>query len=60
MPPLFENAVKARATASAKVTVSLSGVLMLESLRQGDGEFQANLAYVLRSRLGEEKGSLHL
>lgn len=60
MPPLFENAVKATATASTKVTFSLSGVLMLESLRQGDGEFQANLAYVLRSRLGEEKGSLHL
>lgn len=56
MPPLFENAVKATATVSTKVTVSLSGVLMLESLRQGDG----NLAYVLRSRLGEEKGSLHL
>lgn len=60
MPPLFENAVKATATASTKVTVSLSGVLMLESLRQGDGEFQVNLAYVLRSCLGEEKGSLHL
>lgn len=39
MPPFFENAVKTTATASTKVTFSLSGVLMLERLRQGDGEF---------------------
>lgn len=60
MPPFFENAVKTTATASIKVAFSSSGVLILERLRQGDGEFQANLAYVLRSCLGEEKGSLHL
>lgn len=52
--------MKTTATASIKVAFSSSGVLMLERLRQGDGEFQANLVYVLRSCLGEEKGSLHL
>lgn len=31
--------MKTTATASIKVTFSLSGVLMLERLRQGDGEF---------------------